>query len=122
MQDVLSGSAKLPFTTRSTWLATCPNAPDCDNPNCQICSFVAQLEDSTVNAISVQDVLSGSAKLPFTTRSTWLATQSECANLRQVYAHLKQGTRPSKKVTNARDVKHYLSTVSIARDGLLVVP
>ena len=111
----LSGSANLPSDF------ACRNAPDCDNPNCQICSFVAQLEDSTVNAISVQDVLSGSAKLPFTTRLTWLATQSECADLRQVHAHLKQGTRPSKKVTNARDVKRYLSTVSVARDGLLVV-
>ena len=72
----LSGSANLPSDF------ACRNAPDCDNPNYQICSFVAQLEDSTVNAMSVQDVLSGSAKLPFTTRSTWLATQSECADLR----------------------------------------
>ena len=69
----------------------------------------------------MQDVLSGSAKLPFTTRSTWLATQSECADLCRVHAHLRQGTRPSKKVTNARDVKRYLSTVSVARDGVLVV-
>ena len=78
----LSGSANLLSDF------TCHNAPDCDNPNCPICSFVAQIEDSTVNAISVQDVLSGSAKLPFTTCSTWLATQSECADLHRVYAHL----------------------------------
>ena len=111
----LSGSANLPSDF------ACCNAPDCDDPNCQVCSFVAQLEDSTVNAISVQDVLSGSAKLPFTTRSTWLATQSECVDLCQVHTHIRQGTRPSKNVMNARDVKRYLSTVAVARDGLLVV-
>ena len=36
-------------------------------------------------------------------------------------AHLKQGTRPSKKITNAKDVKRYLNVASIARDGMLVV-
>ena len=30
-------------------------------------------------------------------------------------------TRPSKKLTNIRDVKRYLNLVSISRDGLLVV-
>ena len=69
----------------------------------------------------MQDILSGSAKLSFATRSTWLPTQSECADLCRVHTHLKQGTRPSKTMTNARDVKRYLSTVSIAHDGLLVV-
>ena len=109
------GSANLP------WDFACCNAPNCDDPNCQVCFFVGQLEDSTVSAISVQDVLSGSAKLPFTIHSTWLATLSECVDLCQVHTHLRQGTRPSKNVMNARDVKRYLSTVAVARDGLLVV-
>ena len=61
----LSGSANLPSDF------TCRNAPDCDNLNCQVHSFVVQLEGSTANAISVQDVLSGSAKLAFTFHSTW---------------------------------------------------
>ena len=33
---------------------------------------------------------------------------------------LTQGTRPSKKATNVRDVKRYLQVASIANDGLLV--
>ena len=34
---------------------------------------------------------------------------------------MKQGTRPSKKTTNIKDVKRYLSVASIVRDGMLVV-
>ena len=59
--------------------------------------------------------------LPCTTRSTWLQIQNDCPNLRRVHAHLKQGTRLSKKVTNIHDVKRYLSYTSTARDGVLVV-
>ena len=35
--------------------------------------------------------------------------------------HLSQGTHPSKKVTNQRDVKRYLKVVTFGRNGLLVV-
>ena len=35
---------------------------------------------------------------------------------------MKQGTRPSKKLTNIKDVKRYLSVATIVKDGLLVVP
>ena len=38
-----------------------------------------------------------------------------------VQSHLKQGTRPSKKLTNIRDVKRYLNGTTLSRDGLLVV-
>jgi hypothetical protein len=34
---------------------------------------------------------------------------------------MKQGTRPSKKLPNVKDVKRYLNPLSIAKDGLLVV-
>ena len=46
--------------------------------------------------------------------------QNECPDLRRVHAHLKQVTRPSKKLTNIKDVKRYLNVASISRDGLLV--
>lgn len=72
-------------------------------------------------SVAVEDIISGSTRLPFTSRSAWLSTQSECPDLRRVRAHLKQGTRPSKKVTNAKDVKRYLSTTTLARDGVIVV-
>ena len=111
----LAGSANLPSDFASR------NAPPCDDPRGQICSFISKAEESVVRPISVHDVLSGSVSLPFTTRSTWLQTQHECPDLRRVHSHLKQGTRPSKKSTNIKDIKRYLNISSLSRDGLVVV-
>ena len=66
-------------------------------------------------------ILHGHARLPFTTRASWLAIQSECKDLRRTHAHLVQGTRPSKKFTNVKDVKQYLNVATIAKHGLLGV-
>ena len=111
----LAGSANLSsdFSSR--------NDPPCLDAACQICSFVSRMEEATVRHISVSDVMSGSCRLPFTGRQSWLTIQQDCADLRRTKAHLSQGTRPSRKQTKIRDVKRYLQTVSIARDGLLVV-
>lgn len=111
----LSGSANIPSDFASR------NAPECSEPQCQICNFIIQTEDSVVRSIQVQDVLDSTVRLPFVSRSAWLSIQNECQDLRRTRAHLKQGTRPSKKVTNAKDVKRYLSVASLAKDGMLVV-
>ena len=111
----LAGSANLPFDFASR------NAPACDDPRCQICSFLSEAEDLAVRPISVHDVLSGLASLPFTSRPAWLQTQLESPDLRCVHSYLKQGTRSSKKLANIKDVKRYLNVVTISRDGLLVV-
>ena len=110
----LAGSANIPsdFSGR--------NAPKCNEPQCQICNFISTTEDSVVRSTSVQDIHRLS-RLSFTTRSAWIQIQSECPDLPRVHAHLKQGTRPSKKITNLKDVKRYLNIVTIAKDGLLVV-
>ena len=62
----LAGKANLPsdFTSR--------NAPDCNEPNCQICTFVNNMEDSVVRGVSIQDILDNKSSLPFSTRSAWL--------------------------------------------------
>ena len=111
----LAGSSNIPSDFASR------NAQDCVDPGCQVCSFIAETQESVVRHATAQDVLQGLAKLPFTGRSTWLQTQSECPDLRRTHAHLVQGTRPSKKETNIRDVKRYLNVATVARDGLLVV-
>ena len=111
----LAGSANTPSDFASR------NAPPCAEPTCQICSFVKREEDSTVLRVSVQEVLSGNAKLPFTSKAAWFDIQQESADLRRTHAHLVQGTRPSKKATSIKDVKRYLQVASIARDGLLIV-
>ena len=111
----LAGEANLPsdFTSR--------NAPYCNEPNCQICTFVHDMEDSVVWGVSIQDILDNTSSLPFSTRSAWLQIQSDCPDLRRVHAHVKQGTHPSKKLTNVCDIKRYLNSTSIAKGGVLVV-
>jgi hypothetical protein len=96
----------------------------CVNPQCQVCHFVNDLQESVVcrNAVTVTDVMEGSVRMPFTNRTSWQATQLECPDLRRTHSHLSQGTRPSKKVSNIPDVRRYLQDVVIAADGLLVVP
>ena len=110
----LAGSATLPSDFASR------NAPDCNAPHCQICSFIHETENSVVRSVSVQDILDNGTRLPSTSMPAWFSVQNECLDLRRVCAYLKQGTRPSKKLTNIKDVKRYLNVTSISKDGLLV--
>ena len=95
------------------------NAAPCENEACQVCTFTRLTQDSVIRRTSIQ--LSGNGHLPFTSRTAWLATKSECPDLRRTHAHLQQGTRPSKILTNMKDVKRYLNVTTIAKDGLFVV-
>ena len=80
------------------------NPKECLDCSCQICKLIVELEDSVVRSLSVSDVLQGSAKMPFTSRAAWQATQLECPHLRRTHSHLSQGPRPSKKATKIIDV------------------
>jgi hypothetical protein len=111
----LSGSANVPSDFASR------NAPECHDSTCQVCSFVQRTEDCVVSHLSVQDIVSGNVRLPYTSRAAWLTMQAECPDLRRTHAHLKQGTRPSKKQITVKDIKRYLNVATIAKDGLLVV-
>jgi len=113
--DHISGIANAPadFSSR--------NPVRCVSDRCQVCLFASDLDNSVVRAISVNDIRTGKVSLPFTSRKAWLATQSECPDLRRVKAHLLQGTRPSKKETKIPNVKRYLNKVDVASDGLVVV-
>ena len=111
----VSGSTILPsdFSSR--------NAASCEDEACQVWTFTKLTQESVVRHTSTQDILSGTKHLPFTSRNAWLTTQAKRPDLRRTRAHLQQGTRPSKKLTNVRDVKRYLNVATIAKDGLLVV-
>ena len=111
----VSGSAKLPADFASR------NAAPCEDEACQVCTFTRLTQDSVTRRTSIQDILSSNGHLPFTSRTAWLATQSECPDLRRTHAHLLQGTRPSKKLTNMKDVKRCLNVTTIAKDDLHVV-
>ena len=111
----ISGSFNLP----SDFLSR--NPLNCESENCQLCRFIAEAGDSVVRAVSVKDVLSGHAKVPYTNRAAWKNLQMECPDLRRVHAHLTNGTRPTTKNTKVGIVKKFLPKVTVARDGLLIV-
>ena len=97
------------------------NPLECPDRTCQVCKFINELEDSVVREVSVQDILQSKTPIPFSSRSSWNEMQRSCKHLSRACAHLKQGTTPSRKATDLRDVKRYLNVARIARDGLMVV-
>ena len=84
----VSGSAILPSDFASR------NAAPCEDESRQVCTFTKLAQDSVIRRASIQDILSGAERLPFTSRTAWSAIQAECADLRRTRAHLQQGTRP----------------------------
>ena len=74
-----------------------------------------------INQVTVEDVLSGTIRMPYTDKKAWQAAQHDSQSLRRVHAHLTQGTLPSKKAKRIRDVKHYLNISSLDKNGLIVV-
>ena len=97
------------------------NTTECNSDSCKICAFINEISNSVVRNINISDLIAGRANIPYLSRGAWHESQQECPALRRAHAHLKNGTRPSKKTTNIKDVKRYLNVATIARDGLLVV-
>ena len=79
------------------------------------------LESSVIRSVRVKDVIDGTICMPFKSRAAWRLAQEGCFDIRQDKAQLRQNTRPSKKVTDKRDVKQYLKVCTLACDGLLIV-
>ena len=97
------------------------NPTECQDASCQICKFVNEVAQSTVCTISIEDVLSGSARMPFTNTNAWKSAQHDSPILRRLFAHLTSGTRPGKKSRNMTDLRKYLSVASVDNQGLLIV-
>ena len=93
----------------------------CDDNSCEICKFVQQTADSVVNAVAVSDIIAGNAQLPFLNRNAWKAAQQNCPDMRRAFAHLTQGTRPSRKARHLKHVKKYLSVATVDENGLIIV-
>lgn len=105
--------------TSSDYASRHPNK--CADSSCQICKFVEDLASSVIREVSVDEVISGTARMPFLNKTAWLSAQHDSSALRRVYAHLTQGTRPSRKARNIRDVKRYLTICSLNDNGLVIV-
>ena len=98
------------------------NPTKCCDSSCQICEFVMDTSDSVVNAVTVSEVLDGSARIPFYNKSAWKSAQQNCPDLCKTCTYLINGTRPSKKVKNILSVRRYLEVCSLdSTSGLLVV-
>lgn len=110
----LTGKASLPSD-----LTSC-NALDCNKLNCRICTFVHDMQDSLYQASrsGISSTISPGSHSP--QGQPRLQIQSDCPDLRRVYAHLKEGIRPSKKL-KLTYVKRYLNCTSLAKEGDLVV-
>ena len=88
----LAGAANVPSDFASR------NAPTCREQQCQVCSFVRQLEQSVVmQRVTTADITSGKVRLPFTSRPAWLGIQADCHDLRRTHSHLTQGSRTAIK-------------------------
>ena len=71
--------------------------------------------------VNIDNINWATPRMTFITRSTWLPTQADCADLK--YSRLSQSKQPSvKKASNMKGTKHYLNCCTIVRDGMLVVP
>ena len=97
------------------------NPRECNDESCQVCAFVNNTAVSVHSVTTVSDVLSGSVSMPYKNTSAWKSAQHDCPDLRKTYAHLTQGTRPSRKSRNIRDLRNYLKVATIDRQGLIVV-
>ena len=100
------------------------NPPECEE-SCQICTFISRTEDSVVNQVTLDQVVSGECSVPYATRPAWRRLQEECHVLRKSKELLKKGSSPNKKDPNSNNIKRYLKYIQISSspaDGLLVVP
>ena len=74
------------------------NPASCNAMNCQVCVFVHQTEDSVVRRLSIHDIISANARLPYTNRSAWHAIQSESSDLRLLmHTSLRAHVHPKSK-------------------------
>lgn len=97
---------------------------ECSSPEeCAVCKFVGKQMSSVVQNVTVEDILEGKAKMPWTNRNTWGDIQDECSVLRKVKFFREKGTQPGKKSRNMRQVRKYLSAgVILSHDSILINP
>ena len=101
------------------------NPMKCTSASCAICNFVEELRNCCVGEVTVSDVLSGKAKVPYATKSSWLQIQKSCPDLSRVHKFLTKGATISKKKKRLTDVKRYINSgvmvLTGQHEGLLVV-
>ena len=82
---------------------------ECTTPDCQICEFVSNTNNSCVGEVKVSDVISGKAKVPFNSKESWVAIQNACPDISKVFECLSSGSSLPKNKKNLTDAKRYIS-------------
>ena len=100
------------------------NPVKCPSPStCAVCKFIKEEISAVVQQVTVEDILGGKAKIPWTNRGAWKEIQQECSTLRKVKFFKGRGTNPGKKSRHLRQVRRYISSGTIlAHDDLLINP
>ena len=93
----------------------------CCKNSCQTCKFVYKTINSVVSSVSVTDVMSGSALLPFPNEAAWRSAQHDFPNLHRAFTYLKHGTRPSLKARNLKHLWRCLGITILDKQRLIIV-
>ena len=96
------------------------NPIECSDNSCQVCQFVQEHLNIAVKQISVEEVVSGSTKMPFYNMQAWRDAQKEDKDLKRVYAQLRSGTHIGKKEKNLKEVRQLMKIASISQNGVLI--
>lgn len=113
----ISGSCNLPSDYASR------HPLKCNSTDCSICKFVSDTMEAVVNNISVSEIIQGKIPMPYSNKNTWKHVQDECPDLRKVKQFKNQGTTPSRKAKNLKNVRRYISAGTLlSHDNLLVLP
>ena len=109
--------------------------------NCQVCIFAFNLTgptaqelahpaevtipDAEVLGVTINDVLSGPAIIPYTQRPGWLDIQQENKVLKKLRLHMQGGTIPARKVQGQKELKSLYTLflhqkITIAKDNMIV--
>ena len=100
------------------------NAIQCKG-SCQICKFVAKLENSVVNTVTVEEITTGKCPAPYANHAAWSKLQKECQTLKRVAQLLRTGTKPGKNEKGVRDIKRYIRHAQLSSqstESILIVP
>ena len=124
LQDLLSNlsssritiqliSAKLPSSLLTMIDFNSRNPITCSLDKCTICK---ELETPDITFFGKTF-----SHLPFFSKASWIDIQRSCPDLRRVHKYLKTGTTPTKKEKNIMDIRRYIRSCELGRDGMIVV-
>jgi len=99
------------------------NPQSCCEDSCQVYKFTNFYEtiNFVVSSVSATDILHGSTSLPFLNKTAWRSVQHDCPDLRRAFAHLKSGTRMSRKAWNLKHLWRYLGVATLDEQSLIIV-